>query len=490
MQSGERASQNLLLGVLATGGGLAFGSAFLGRYLSFRDAWAVARSCKAGHLAMLHNASYLRYYVSQLIARMATRQPHPPCQRLDMPVMTRDELESLKAEYYPLTRLPVMANVRLSDFYDAWCTHPRRNDDVDHHFVPNAHDNDSLVGSPVFQLSMLVRHFDAARGATCPPDPPGDPPVMRDWLRERECCLPSCSTAAQKRKRWQWAHNLSEVLVSWAAGQGGCIGNWKPGAWMHDVLRVLVHTVDLEGSVFEAYINDPRYLGFVRPTYYGSRPHSRGRRKLPALDFWLLVNDMYANHRRPYCTFDDGGFPVFVANNGAYEYERFTSASPATRGGIFAANATVFRQMYASHKEAAVVAINRQQQQHYWLPLERGDRLALEQLHRRTIACGGTRGHVEIRRQLSCRRPNVFRERRHKPECTRPNCRCASTFEWSLVIHYGTTVPHPVLVAVAERVGKQEWRLWPVWSEWTKWAPVLAQSGVFSVSVNISNANF
>lgn len=53
---------------------------------------------------------------------------------------------------------------------------------------------------------------------------------------------------------------------------------------MQKVIKLLLHTVDLESSPWATYTSDPRCIGFFRKVYFGSssdRP-----------DFWLLVNAM------------------------------------------------------------------------------------------------------------------------------------------------------------------------------------------------------
>jgi len=57
---------------------------------------------------------------------------------------------------------------------------------------------------------------------------------------------------------------------------------------MHAVLKFLVHAVDLEGSVWQGYLHDPRYQNYYRAAFFDrSNMISKDR-----VDFWYLVNEM------------------------------------------------------------------------------------------------------------------------------------------------------------------------------------------------------
>jgi hypothetical protein len=82
-----------------------------------------------------------------------------------------------------------------------------------------------------------------------------------------------------------WADNaqvFGSILHEWSRGRGAAkvgMGQWKRGSWMHQVIRFLVHTVDLDSSIWPKYFADIRY-----------REHYRYE---VAHDFWILASKLF-----------------------------------------------------------------------------------------------------------------------------------------------------------------------------------------------------
>jgi hypothetical protein len=341
---------NLLLSLLLRVNGREFGGYFLGSYLCFRDALSVARTCKAAHECMMQTQSFISSYIIHVLDQF--KQSASMVEPLSMDQFlewTNHQMlvhEPMLDEYNHIRQLPLM---QTSDILRSFMHYRSMSQLVKsvtaHKQVPGRWirssvetggrfdmrkefevlssgneqgvDKMSVDGEkPVpmdgerwtWDLSFLVNHLSLAV-QVCELGHKQCKPSYRSlvdlWL-ERAGPIPAIPTKTvqktlqRKIRAAAWPQALAPILVSWALRRGCPIGTWKPGTWMHCVLKLLLHTVDLDGSCWKSYLQDPRYLYFYRPLYFDrERITSRS-----GLDIWMLINDMAHPGFFPYCRID------------------------------------------------------------------------------------------------------------------------------------------------------------------------------------------
>lgn len=265
------------------------------------------------------------------------------------------------------------------------------------------------------------------------------------------------STKTRLNNSGGWTGCFSNLLVSWCLGKGGCIGQWKRGAWMHQMLKFLVHAVDLGGSVWDNYIQDPRYLGFYKNTFFDSG----GQKHSHKLDFWLLVNHMYTSPAKGQCPisrfstlYKDESFLVLpIVSNSSYDTS--ATADVSIKSGR-PANSQSFQYLYGQHLHLAKTLIRTKAE-----PLKSSNIPFL------------SKGEDDLkcwnRQQISDKSDPFF-----VLGCTELQWQPFEEGLYALVIHSGA-IMQPELLATfkvsCEETGELD--IYPMPDTWTKWYPHL-----------------
>jgi hypothetical protein len=362
---------SLLLNLLGSVQGKEFGGAFLGTYLGFRDALAVARTCKLAYECMMGTQSFLSSYILQILARFTTASRVAEDNSLSWKVIqdfTQYQMycsNDWVIEYNHMNRLPLMQllsqrteeNDKILSFlnYQYVCRQlferrlrqPSLLSSVDalseskNAFVDiigrRLKEEDILTQAMdekeeaekeaekaeearekksslnfAWDLSLAVEHLKLASEVL---DHHQEQLLLEDYHRpdvdlwlEKCAPLPAMGTKTRAKKlkpkirAAPWPRSLAVILVSWALRRGIPIGTWKPGAWMHSVLKFLVHAIDLDSSIWSRYLQDPRYLDYYRSVYFDS---TQLLKNPPGVDFWLLINDMCSSVAYKNCALTD-----------------------------------------------------------------------------------------------------------------------------------------------------------------------------------------
>lgn len=232
-----------------------FRIAMLTQHLGFRDCLAFARSCKLTYLDMVSNPLFLRYYVRSLLRR--------------------HQIVPYRNEYEQLRRLAPFAGVSDVSFVN---TQPHKAHSP--HVFLFAHSEDEAS----WRLASCVTHMDDAKRALATHGFQLDNVIHSDSVSH---CHPE--TTMEMQTTPHWSSRLSSILLSWERGTGGCLSEWTHEAWQKTVLFTLLHTFDLEGSVFSAYFTNPLYQCHYRNNVFGTC----------VLDVWRVLDRLMDNPPHP-----------------------------------------------------------------------------------------------------------------------------------------------------------------------------------------------
>jgi hypothetical protein len=387
------------------------GDFLMGKYLCFRDALALAQTCRTTHNWMFNSRNYIQYYIRELLKRHAlTKIDHQ-----DSGDGNNNGPPELATEWSKLRRLPIFQHMEEMDYIRASVVSSAY---VNNYLKEPQHIISQGVFIPIeknsdeyhFGLTCCVDHLDAAS----------------QYLNSHQDGLANISSNRRELRLKRWSFWFSHVLVEWAHGLSGPMSSWSQGKhrWKNAVLRFLLHSVDIGSSIWDAYLQDPRYLGFYRPQIFSPTGGFH-------LDFWHLSNYLFqVNAHHPLIS-PDAPPPILNSNN--VPVSKFV-AKGTCRG------ARGFQFFYRLHREGALRAPS----------LERPDPLAssftnsdfgidvIDTINGREISDGRTTGWLEVRHLT----PKYY----------------------SLLIHYGQ-IPQAHLMAVIEPPNI----IHPVEEEWERW---------------------
>lgn len=285
--------ENLLLNVLFHVNGLRFGGLFLGRYLAFRDAWAVAQTCKDAHRAFTKSATFIPTFVqtvfdlfeqscnrcpSPLVSVKPTTGPQADAGPQDPLLVKSHATDERLDEYQQLSKLPLMAQQNYNAHRVAYG-----------HFrgLSKTVKPDARYPSPTnpsffrcWALTSLVDQMEEAlavfRQVQHRPLDPDTQKRLEDYLL----------TDAM----------IGTALLRWAIHRGDCsLESVRRQPTEIGIIRILLHTVDLRSSVWDGYLKDPRYQHYYKQAFCGLNRSDEDVDVdgMPNYqDFWLLVDAM------------------------------------------------------------------------------------------------------------------------------------------------------------------------------------------------------